>query len=266
MFVVYFISLIVSIVFVVYSIYVLEDLEFGYKRLVQEDSERYSINSVTVEEALNISIVDVRRTSLVARSFLFCGLTWNNSLWRKRMLSALYPLLAGMIGSITLLSAKAAAEMVSEASTGHSEFSKGSAYLFFAIVGILGAIQIHILNLGLKKFDQIVVIPVFTVSLETFSVVISVIFFQDYLFFTIFQSIFFPLSILVTYIGVYVTAVGQSNRDSEPLSSTHGSTTDMETTAIVASVPAQKKLRVIERSDLRTEVITKESIVAYQQL
>jgi energy-converting hydrogenase Eha subunit C len=221
LFLTYFFVLIMGISSVVYSIRVLEDLDFNHELLMAQEElapPAHSINADNQEfsEEVNSEIIlgslrEAKHNLCVARMMLNCGLLWNCTVWRKRVLSVVYPLLAGMIGSITLLSAKGAADVVKSG----NDFGQVATYMFFLLVLILGPTQIHVLNLGLKKFDQIVVIPVFTVALESFSVIISIIFFEEYFYFNLYQSIFFPVSILVTYIGVYLTAIGQKTRDSE---------------------------------------------------
>jgi glucose uptake protein GlcU len=120
-----------------------------------------------------------------------------------------------MLGSITLLSAKIIAEIVKSASLGNPEFSKFSTYFFIFLIFALGAAQIHVLNLGLRKFDQIVVIPVFSVSLETFSILVGILYFEEYRNFSLTQALLFPVAIAITFIGVYITAKGQKEQDEQ---------------------------------------------------
>jgi arginine exporter protein ArgO len=128
-----------------------------------------------------------------------------------------------MIGSITLLSAKFFAEIVKSLFKGNNEFTKFPVYLSGILVLSLGALQIHILNLGLKRFDQIIVIPAFSVVLEIFSIIIGIIYFQQYSNFDLAQSIMFPASIAFTFIGVYMIAKGKKEQQKEQIVNSNSS-------------------------------------------
>eukprot|EP00475_Leptophrys_vorax_P043001 TRINITY_DN8143_c0_g1_i1.p1 TRINITY_DN8143_c0_g1~~TRINITY_DN8143_c0_g1_i1.p1 ORF type:complete len:394 (-),score=74.15 TRINITY_DN8143_c0_g1_i1:101-1282(-) len=127
----------------------------------------------------------------------------------KIALCIAYPTLSGMIGSMTLLSAKIASELVKSTIRGSNEFGKFETYIFLFFVCVLGPTQVHVLNLGLKYFDQLVIIPTFSVALEIFSIAISIVFFKEASRFDPVQAVVFPLAILVTCTGVYVTAEAQ---------------------------------------------------------
>jgi hypothetical protein len=144
-------------------------------------------------------------------------------LFPQTLLCILYPSLAGMIGSITLLSAKFFAEIVKSLFKGNNEFTKFPVYLSGILVLSLGALQIHILNLGLKRFDQIIVIPAFSVVLEIFSIIIGIIYFQQYSNFDLAQSIMFPASIAFTFIGVYMIAKGKKEQQKEQIVNSNSS-------------------------------------------
>lgn len=68
--------------------------------------------------------------------------------------------------------------------------------------------------MGLKDYDQLIVVPAFMVALETFSVVSGLVFWGNYATFTTPQKIIFPLGVLVSFAGVYTTTLGkQKHRD-----------------------------------------------------
>jgi hypothetical protein len=182
-------------------------------------SEHFEYNDADVRPTVDIvgttAAVEARKRNYFARFVDLCyeKLPLKNEVWRQMVLCIVYPLLAGMIGSITLLSAKIIAEIVKSAALGNPEFAKFSTYFFLFLVVALGASQIHVLNLGLRKFDQIVVIPVFSVALETFSIIIGILYFEEYRNFDVTQSLLFPVAIAITFLGVYITAKGQKEQD-----------------------------------------------------
>lgn len=70
-------------------------------------------------------------------------------------------------------------------------------------------IQIYFINLSLQHVDQLIVVPTFSVVLEVFSIIEGIIYFKEYEDFSWIQFFMFPLSILVTFLGVYLTTMGQ---------------------------------------------------------
>jgi len=128
-----------------------------------------------------------------------------------RFLGVAYAILGGMIGSITALTAKAFLEMMKESFSEENQFLSPAPYLCFLLVLVLGGTQIHFLNMGLRRFDQLLTVPVFIVSITIFSSAIGIIFFQEYDQFTALQLVFFSISMSLTWIGIALIAWGQFN-------------------------------------------------------
>ena len=82
------------------------------------------------------------------------------------MLSFLYPFFTGTIGSFTVLFAKASTDLIVTTIEGdgdHSnQFDHPVPYLIVLATLAIGATQIHWLNRGLAKYNQLIIIPVFS--------------------------------------------------------------------------------------------------------
>jgi hypothetical protein len=128
---------------------------------------------------------------------------------RKGFIAVAYPLLAGIIGSYTQLFAKAASEMIAATSNGNNQFKTVGPYLMIFCVLLFGGTQIHLVNMGLKTSDQMVVIPTFVVSLSLFSITAGLIFWQEFANFGVVEWVMFPVGVLLTFSGVYFNVLGR---------------------------------------------------------
>lgn len=131
-------------------------------------------------------------------------------------LSIAYPFYAGTIGSITQILAKCTSELIKATGHGYPSFAKVQTYLIIISTISLAAHQVHWINLSLKRFDQLVVVPVFAVALESFNVIGGGIFFQELTGFTIVQAIMFPIAIVISYTGVLIITMGNHKKRSKP--------------------------------------------------
>jgi hypothetical protein len=156
----------------------------------------------TIFSTIGMLLLTLKRTETESLDSTFM------SIWKLRFLSIAYPLIAGMVGSFTALFAKSAISLAAS----HNSFRDVRFYLMVAGVLIPGITQIHLLNMGLKKYDQILVIPVFAVSLEIFSIMCGIIFFQEYHLFSTLSLFLFPCFVCLTFFGVAVISIGQRQK------------------------------------------------------
>lgn len=126
-----------------------------------------------------------------------------------RFLGVAYAIFGGMMGSLTQLLAKCFLQLLKSSMHGDQQFHEPAPYITLFLVLLLGGSQIHFLNVGLRRFDQLLIVPVFIISITIFSSTIGLIFFQEYNSFTSLQITFFTLSLCFTTIGVVITAYGQ---------------------------------------------------------
>ena len=76
--------------------------------------------------------------------------------------------------------------------------------------------QIFLLNLGLRDYDQLLVVPVFAVSLEFFTILGGLLFFGEFGTLNTVRKILFALGVIVTFLGVFVITLGQKmKRDAQ---------------------------------------------------
>lgn len=128
---------------------------------------------------------------------------------QKAKLGIIYPTMAGMLAAFTQLFTKVTSELIKDTINGQNEFVHFEIYLLIAGILAVGISQIHVLNMGLRCYDQLVVVPTFMVALEIFSVITGLIFFRGFQEFSTLQAVMFPFAILLNFFGVAVTVYGR---------------------------------------------------------
>lgn len=118
---------------------------------------------------------------------------------------------AGTFGGQSVLLAKSTVELVKSAVWG-PEVSSSSASPFLRletwliITGMIVCLicQISYLNAGLKRFDALVMVPVYQSFWILMSVLGGIMYFEEYTTFTFIQTLMFPLGGFITMIGIFV--------------------------------------------------------------
>ena len=117
-----------------------------------------------------------------------------------------YATLAGIMGAQSVLFAKCVGQLLVDWGSGEDIFRHVQTYLI--ILGLILTIffQITWLNAGLKLFEALYIVPVFQSNFILISVIGGMIVFQEYqnVFDAPGSSIFFPLGIIITIVGVYM--------------------------------------------------------------
>lgn len=111
------------------------------------------------------------------QSSIGCHQTARGLLSRHANMAA-YPVFAAGIASCTTLFAKCAIELVKASVNGYPAFTHVETYMLLAAVPVFGVTQIYFLNIGMQRFDQLLVIPLFVITLELFNIIGGGIFFQ----------------------------------------------------------------------------------------
>jgi len=109
--------------------------------------------------------------------------------------------LSGMIASFTTLFAKSLGVMIALTFSGKNQFTSLGPYLFISLITVCTFGQIYWLNKALKRYDALLVIPVFYVVWTVLSVITAGIYFKDFAMLTPSQFQLFLLGMLVIFIG-----------------------------------------------------------------
>lgn len=145
-------------------------------------------------------------------------------------MSMLLPVFSALIGSITVLFAKAMMVMIRASLKGENQFIHWPIYVAMFMTVLLGATEvcivycrrhslalnvlekIHWLNMALKSFDQLIVVPAFAVALEALNITGGLIFYHEGREFSPFQMIIFISGVSISFLGVLTISIGLKRR------------------------------------------------------
>ena len=116
-----------------------------------------------------------------------------------------YTALAGSMGGQTIIFAKSSSELVKNAieTRAFDDIMKSPiSWLFIVMTIMLAVIQLHVLNMGLAKFEALVVIPVYQTFLNAFAITGGLIFFQEYRAMSKKDGTMYTIGLLITLVGV----------------------------------------------------------------
>lgn len=135
---------------------------------------------------------------------------------------------AGLVGSQTVLFVKASSEVVkySFAHPENNAFLRPLPY-FLVLIAITSAItQVHALNVGLKHFKALYVVPVFYISWTLSSIIGAGCFFHDFADFTAANYVLFTFGIMAIFSGVVFLSLSSS---AHVVGNAHGFDTNADT-------------------------------------
>ncbi|SPQ94764.1 unnamed protein product (mitochondrion) [Plasmodiophora brassicae] len=115
-----------------------------------------------------------------------------------------------ILGSFTVLFAKATSLLVRESFTPGEPnyFTSPPLYITTLAMICIGSCQVHWLNIALRAYDQVVVVPVFAITLEAFNVLGGLIVYHDGASLSTAQLLLFILGVVVSFVGVAIIVFG----------------------------------------------------------
>eukprot|EP00002_Diphylleia_rotans_P024335 TRINITY_DN4801_c0_g1_i1.p1 TRINITY_DN4801_c0_g1~~TRINITY_DN4801_c0_g1_i1.p1 ORF type:complete len:385 (-),score=69.88 TRINITY_DN4801_c0_g1_i1:208-1362(-) len=115
-----------------------------------------------------------------------------------------YTAVGALIGSQTVLTAKSSSELLQSTFSGDNQLVYAFTYVIFFFAIATAASQIVLINLALKRFDALYVVPVFYVIWTVFSIIGGSIYFQELDDFSVGQYFAFFTGVILTFFGVYL--------------------------------------------------------------
>lgn len=115
-----------------------------------------------------------------------------------------YTALAGTLGGETLIFAKTSSELVKNAIL-RRDFNdlRNPISIVAVIMTVVTALtQLHVLNLGLAKFEAVIVVPVYQTFLNACAITMGLIFFQEYRLMSRKDTTMYSLGLVITLVGV----------------------------------------------------------------
>ncbi|KAI8893549.1 magnesium transporter NIPA-domain-containing protein [Globomyces pollinis-pini] len=117
-----------------------------------------------------------------------------------------YASLGGLMGTLTVLFAKATIHLITETMAGQNQFKDFSAF-FFTIITLTTAVsQVYWINMGLARYDALLQIPVFYVVWTLFDIIGGGIYYDEFKGYSLKKFILFCFGIMIIFSGVIVLA------------------------------------------------------------
>ncbi|OQR93792.1 pre-mRNA cleavage complex II protein Clp1 [Thraustotheca clavata] len=117
-----------------------------------------------------------------------------------------YAALSGVVGAQSVMFAKSTGELIKQTLSGHNQFNHILSFVLLIALGIAITTQTHVLAMGLKHFDALYIVPVFTCFFITFSILGGAVYFEEFKSYSLTQGICFPLGVIITIYGISVLA------------------------------------------------------------
>jgi uncharacterized membrane protein len=120
--------------------------------------------------------------------------------FRNAVVASVIP---GSFGAFGNIGGKGTAELLKMTFSGNNQFKDLFTYLFIAFAVTMLVLQNHFLQVALSAYDQVIVVPVYYVSVCIFSVMGGIFFFGEWTETTSLQDLLFTTGVVVIFVGVY---------------------------------------------------------------
>ena len=159
------------------------------------------------------------RSSSAAESFEKLNLP--ESSFNYKLIRFGYGSLSGLLGGQSVLFAKLVIELLKTSIFGKSQnieymcFADYRFYIYLAIMISVLVLQMKILNIGLKHFDSLIIIPLMITFYNVFGIIGGGVYYQDFQDFQTMNFIMFPCGVVVSFFGIYLLATTSGKNKSE---------------------------------------------------
>lgn len=120
------------------------------------------------------------------------------------ILPVAYSVFSALIGTQSVLFSKSMSVILRLTFTGDNQLGNWYTWLVLPLFLMTAVFWITRLNKGLRMFPAMIIVPVMQISWTLFSIVSGMLYFQEYLGFTLVKSIMFPIGVLVVFVGVFL--------------------------------------------------------------
>ncbi|KAJ3368722.1 NIPA-like protein 3 [Allomyces arbusculus] len=134
----------------------------------------------------------------------------------RYLLPLAYAALGGMLGGLTVLLAKSAAELIVTTAQGENQFRFVATYLILVGIAVTGVGQVVYINAGLQRYDALVQVPAFYVVYTLCGIVSGGLYFDEFHALSGTQFALFSVGVVLTFLGVACLAGRLRQTTSEP--------------------------------------------------
>ncbi|XP_033914748.2 NIPA-like protein 2 [Acipenser ruthenus] len=145
---------------------------------------------------------------------VFCILLY---LYKKKDLKHIVVvlMLVALLASLTVISVKAVAGMITESVKGHLQLTYPIFYVMLIIMVASCAFQVKFLNQAMEIFDATEVVPINFVFFTASAIIAGVIFYQEFYGVALLNIFMFLFGILLSFLGVFLITRNRERKKSE---------------------------------------------------
>ncbi|XP_069778633.1 NIPA-like protein 2 isoform X2 [Narcine bancroftii] len=145
---------------------------------------------------------------------LFCVLLYLN---KRRGLNHIVILLlmSSLLASLTVISVKAVAGMVTTSIEGHLQLQYPIFYLMVVVMVVSCAFQVQFLNQAMRLYKATEVVPINFVFFTTSAIIAGVIFYQEFYGAALLNVFMFLLGCMLSFLGVFLIAKNREKQTAE---------------------------------------------------
>ncbi|RDD46202.1 NIPA-like protein 2 [Trichoplax sp. H2] len=164
---------------------------------------------------------------LTSETILFIVLFFMEWRYKKHNVFVLL-IMASLLASLTIITAKGVSSMMALTLSGHSQFNQPILYVFVIILGATAALQIKFINLALAYNDVSVVVPVNYVFFSLSAIMAGIMYYNEFGSARGINIIMFIFGCCLSFFGIYIISGDRSNADSKEYSKVDKDGSDSE--------------------------------------
>ncbi|KAK2163192.1 hypothetical protein LSH36_84g08064 [Paralvinella palmiformis] len=130
-------------------------------------------------------------------------------------------LIAALLASFTVISAKAVSGMLQLTATGHMQLHHPIFWIMLIIMIVTAVIQVKYINQAMKKFDSTTVVPTYFVLFTVSAIVAGVVLYKEFMGLGAIKIFMFIFGCFLCFIGVYFITVGRADARQTEDQTTH---------------------------------------------
>ncbi|CAH3197591.1 unnamed protein product, partial [Porites evermanni] len=147
-------------------------------------------------------------------SVIFCGLLFAQ--WRYQLENVvIFLLLVALLGSLTVISAKAVSSMINITLSGNSQLGHPLLYVMLIVMISTAIAQVKFLNRAMQSFDATVVVPTNFVLFTISAIISGIVLYKEFYGLTFLEIFMFLFGCVLSFIGVYYITSERKQEESE---------------------------------------------------
>ena len=147
-------------------------------------------------------------------------------------------LLAGLLGSLTLLFAKSGSLLLQETFQGNNQFVYGSTYPILLMLCFFAVSGVYWMNVALTTYDVVIVVPLYFAFWSIFGIVGGLVYFDETASMTTVQAAVFPVGVVITLVGAFLVGrVRETISDEERVTLSRQNSVVLDGNSDVLGVP-----------------------------